>query len=144
MRRQLIEEPVVKRSVILEFQRAQRMRDALKRIRQSVRKVIHRVDVPFIAGILMRDMTYSVQRRVSHIDVRRGHVDLRTQDVRTILELASLHALEQVQVFFDGPATVRTVLARLGQCTAVLADFLGAQAVNIGLTHFDEFYGRLE
>ena len=62
-RLQLIEKPVVQRPVILELQRAQRMRDALEGIGQRVREVVHRVDAPGVAGALMRDVPNAVQRR---------------------------------------------------------------------------------
>ena len=44
--RQIVEEPVVKRPVILEFQRADRMGDALDRVRLAVGEIVARIDAP--------------------------------------------------------------------------------------------------
>ena len=49
---ELVEEPVIQRSVILELERTERMRDAFERIGQAMREVIHRVDLPLVAGVL--------------------------------------------------------------------------------------------
>ena len=45
----IVHHPVVERAVRLEFERAQRVRDALERVLNGVRKVIHRVDAPLVA-----------------------------------------------------------------------------------------------
>ena len=51
---QIGDEPVVKRPMILEFERADRMRDVLDRIRLAVRIVVAWIDLPFRAGARMR------------------------------------------------------------------------------------------
>ena len=51
--RQVVEEPVVERPMILEFERADRMRDVLDRIRLAVREIVARIDVPRRAGARM-------------------------------------------------------------------------------------------
>ena len=74
---ELVEEPVVERAMIFEFQRAQRgMGNPLDGIRQTVREVVHRVDAPVVAGPVVRDAANAVDGRVPHIHVGRGHVDL--------------------------------------------------------------------
>ena len=45
--RQLVEQPFVERPVVLEFQRADRMRDALDRVGLAVGVVVARIDRPF-------------------------------------------------------------------------------------------------
>ena len=129
---QLIEEPVVQRPVIFELQRAQRMRNALVGIRQSVGEIVHRVDAPLVARMLMGNVTNAVQRRIAQIHIGRCHVDLRAQHMLAVGELAATHAAEQVEVLLDTAIAIRAVLARLRQCAAVLANLLGAQAVHIG------------
>jgi hypothetical protein len=47
---QLLDAPVVERAVVLELERAQRVRDALDRVGQAVGEVVHRVDAPRVAG----------------------------------------------------------------------------------------------
>ena len=50
-----LEQPVVERAMVLELQRADRMRDVLQRIGDGVRVVVHRIDAPLVAGaVVMR------------------------------------------------------------------------------------------
>ncbi len=116
--RQLVQEPVVERPVILEFQRADRMRDALDGVRLAVGVVVARIDRPFVAGARMMRMQDAVEHGIAQIDVARGHVDLRPQHARAVREFAGLHAAEQVEVFLDRAVAERRVLAGLGQRAA--------------------------
>ena len=103
----LVHAPVVQRAVVLELQRAQRMRDALDRVAERVRVVVHRVDRPGVAGVLVLDVLDAVQRRVAQVDVAAGHVDLRAQRACAVGELARAHAAEQVEVLVDAAVAVR-------------------------------------
>ena len=86
--RQVVDQPVVQRPVVLELQRAQRVRDALDRVRLAVRVVIGRVDAPRVAGARMFGVQDAVQHRVAQVHVGRRHVDLRAQHARAVGELA--------------------------------------------------------
>ena len=59
----------------------------------------------------------------------RSHVDLRAQNPRSVGELPGPHALEQIQVLFDGAVAVRAVFARLGQRAAVFANLVCRKVV---------------
>lgn len=98
------------------------MGDALDGVRLTVGEVVVGVDAPLVAGLVMVGMTDAVQDRVAQVHVRRRHVDLGAQHTLAILELAGLHAREQVEVFLDAAVAERAVAARLGQAAAV---FLG-------------------
>ena len=104
---ELVDEPVVQRPVILEFERAQRVRDALNRVRQRMREVVHRIDAPGVARPMMRGVPDAIERRVAHVEIRRRHVDLRAQDVRAVFELARAHPGEEVEVLRDRAIAVR-------------------------------------
>ena len=112
-------QPVVQRTMILELERAERMRDALERIRQRVRVVVHRVDAPRVAGAMVGRVANPIERRVAHVEVRRRHVDLRAQHVRAVRELAGAHPREEIEVLLDRPVAVRAVASRLGQRAAI-------------------------
>ena len=58
--------------------------------------------------------------------------------MRTIFELACPHALEEVEVFSDRAVPIGAFPAGLGQRSAMLADFIGGQAVDIRLSVFDQ------
>jgi hypothetical protein len=114
--------------VDLEFERAERVRDALDGVGLAVREVVHRVDAPLVAGARMLGVEDPVHRRVAQVDVRRGHVDLGAQHARAVGELAGAHPLEQIEVLLDRPVAVRAVLAGLGQRAAMLADLVGVRS----------------
>ena len=67
--------PVVKRTMIFELERAKRMSYALHRIAYGVREIVHRVNAPFVACSVVRCPKDSVNYGVAHIDVRRSHID---------------------------------------------------------------------
>ena len=69
--RAVFNEPIVKRAVVLELQRAKRMGDMLQGILQGMREVIHRVDAPCIAGVVVMGMHDAVEHRIAHVHVRR-------------------------------------------------------------------------
>src|SRR5260370_6322429 len=80
---------------------------------------------------------------IAHIQVGRGHVDLRPQRARAIGKFAGAHALKQIQILFDRAISIRAVLAGLGESAAMLAYFLSHQIVNVGLAILDQFDGPL-
>ena len=135
------DEPVVERPVVLEFQRADRMRDVLDRVRLAVRVVVARIDLPLRAGARMAGMEDAVHHRVAQVDVARRHVDLGAQHAGAVLELAGAHAAEQIEVLLDRAVAERRVLARLGQRAAVLAHLGRRLVVDIGLAGADQVLG---
>ena len=74
--RQVLDEPVVERPVVLELQGADGVRDALDRVGLPVREVVGRVDAPRVARPRMLRVDDPVQDRVAQVDVAGGHVDL--------------------------------------------------------------------
>ena len=128
-----VHQPVVERPMVLELERAERMRDPLERVRQRVRVVVHRIDAPRVAGPMVRGVADPVERRVAHVEVGRRHVDLRAQHVRAVGELARAHPREQIEVLLDRAIAIRAVLPRLGQRAAVGANLVGVEAVDVGL-----------
>ena len=134
----LIEAPVIQRPVVLELERAQRMGDALDRIRNAVRIVVHRIDRPGIAGVLVGLLADPVDGRVTQVDVAGGHVDLRSQGARPIGELAGAHALEQVEVLGHAAVAERRIAARFGQGAAVGAHCFGIEVADEGLAVGDQ------
>ena len=68
----IVHDPVVERAVRLKLQRAQRVRDALERVLNGVRKVVHRVDAPLVALTVMVHVADAVNNRVAHVEVAGG------------------------------------------------------------------------
>ena len=93
--------------------------------------------------MVMAAMEYAVERRISHVDIGRCHIDLRTERAASIRELAVLHALEKVEILFNTALTVWAVDAGLGQCTAVFADLILIEIADVCFTFTDEFLCKL-
>ena len=137
-----VHHPVVERTMILELERAQRVRDALDRIRDRVRVVVGRIDAPGVARPMMRRVPDPVQRRIPHVDVRRRHVDRGAQHMGAIGKLAGAHAPKQVEALRRRPAAMRAVPARLRQGPAIVANLVGGEAVHIGVAVANELLGK--
>ncbi|MNH08227.1 hypothetical protein D3C79_676360 [compost metagenome] len=117
------------------------MGDALDGVRLTVGEVVVGVDAPGVTGLVVVSMTDAVEDRVAQVHVRRRHVDLGPQYALAVLELAGLHAREQVEVVFDAALAERAVLARLLQVAAVFLGLIRGQVADIGLATLDQFNG---
>ena len=111
---QLVQHPVIQRTVYFKFQGADRVRDAFNGIRQTVGKVIHGINAPHASGAVMRHMLDTVQGRVPQNNIGGGHVDFGPQYMLAVLEFAGPHALEQIQILRDGALSIGAVFARTG------------------------------
>ena len=105
--RQVFQEPVVERPMVLEFERADRVGDALDGVRLAVGEIVARIDAPGLAGARMLGVQDAVEHRIAQIDVAGAHVDLGAQHARAVRKLAGAHAAEQVEVLLDAAACGR-------------------------------------
>jgi hypothetical protein len=124
--------------VVLELERADRVRDALDRVRHAVRPVVARVDAPGLAGAVVSGVADAVHHRVAQVDVAALHVDLRAQHVRAVGMLSLLHFFQQFQILADRAVAERAVAAVLGERAAVSADLLGGERVDVGQAALDQ------
>ena len=77
--RQLVDQPVIQRAMILEFEGAEGMGDALDGIRLAMGEIIGRIDMPVGSGARMGGVKDAIDHRVAQVHVARGHVDLDPQ-----------------------------------------------------------------
>ena len=87
--------------MILELERAERMRDPLDGVGERMREIVHRVNAPRVAGAVVRRVPNPIKRGIPHVEVRRGHVDLRAQDMEPIVEAAFTHLREKREILLD-------------------------------------------
>ena len=127
-----LDEPVVERTVDVEFERADRVGDVLDRVALPVGVVVHRVDAPLVARAVVAGMDDAVHDRVAEEHVGMRHVDLGAQHLLAVGELARLHAFEQVEVLLRRTVAPRRLFARLGDRAAAFADLLLRLVVDIG------------
>ena len=60
-----------------------------------------------------------------------------------VRELAPLHPLEQIEALLDRSLAPGAVLAGLGEAATVLADLVGGEIVDVGVTGLDQVDGPL-
>ena len=88
--------PVVKRTVVFKFYRAHGVGYTLKCILNGMSKVIKRIDAPLIALTVMGGSENTVDGRVAHIHIRRGHIYLSPKGAGAVCKLSVLHLLKQL------------------------------------------------
>jgi hypothetical protein len=137
------QDPVVERPVVGELERAERVGDALDRVRQAVREVVHRVDRPLAARAMVRGVHDPVEDRIAQRQHGRGHVDLRAQHVAARRELARAHALEQREALGRRAVAEGARATGFGERAAVRLDLLRGQLADEGLVALDELAGVL-
>ena len=71
------------------------MSDPLDSILDRMSEIVHRINAPFVASIVMADVSDAVDDRISHIDVGRTHIDARTEHFLTVRILSFPHLLKQ-------------------------------------------------
>ncbi len=138
---QRLNEPVVERTVHVEFQRADRVGDLLDRVALAVRVVVHGIDAPLVARAVVLGVDDAVHDRVAEEHVGVGHVDLGAQHLLAVGELAVLHAPEQIEVLLHGAVAPGRLLTGLRNGAAALADLLLGLVVYVGQTLSDQDEG---
>ena len=119
------------------------MGDALDRILDRMCEIVHRIDAPFISGVMVSHMSHTVDDRISHIDIRGCHIDFCAKHTAAVLKFSVFHLLEQFQVFLNAAVSVRAVFSRLCQRSPVFTDLFRTQVADICLSFFDQLYRRL-
>ena len=79
--------PVVKRAVVLKFQRTDGMRNSFDRILDRMCEIVHRIDAPGISGSVVCHMSHTVDNRITHVHIRRCHVNTGTKNSGTVLNV---------------------------------------------------------
>ena len=121
----VVQHPVIQRAVGFKFERAQRVGDAFDGVGNAVGVVVHRVDAPFVAGVVVVGAANAVDDGVAHVYIARGHVNFQTQGFAAVWERAVAHFIKQIKVFFHAALAVGAVFARFGERAAVFAHLLG-------------------
>ena len=136
---QLLNEPVVQRTVHIKLQSTDTVGDALYGIALAVGVVVHRVDAPLGAGAVVRSVVDAVHYRIAEEHVRMSHVYLGSQNLLTFLELAVSHIAEELQVLLHAAVSPRRRCPGLLDCSPVEADLLQRLVVHIGQAFLYQF-----
>ncbi len=107
---ELCQHPVVQLAVVLELERADRMRDALDPVLERMCPVVHRIVMALVED--------AVHHRIAQVEVGRRHVDLGAEHLRAVGKLAGLHSEEELEVFLDRSVAIGALLAAGGEVAA--------------------------
>ena len=125
-----------------KFQCADAVRDAFDNvIAQAVREVIHRINFPFRAGVMMPGVADAIKNRVAQPDVGRCHVNLRAERARAVGKFAVAHAAEQVEIFFRRAIAERRIFSRTIRRAAIKFHVGGRKIADEGFATFDQLLG---
>ena len=87
--------PLIERSVRLKFQSAYTVRYALHCILYWMCKVVHGVNAPSVACVVVRKSCYAVEHGVAHVNVAARHVYLGAEHFFTVSIFAVTHILKE-------------------------------------------------
>ena len=73
---QCLQNPVVKRAMHFELERAHRMGDAFDVIAQAMGQVVHRINAPFVSGMVMIGVADAIEHGIAQPDIGRVDIDL--------------------------------------------------------------------
>ena len=121
----------------LKLKRAKAVSNALNCVLNRVCKVVHRINAPLVACSVMMQTVYSVDNGVTHIEVARCKVNLRTQGHLAVLKFAVFHTFKQVKAFLNRAVTVRALCRRL-RIAPVLPHLIGSKLANVGKSLFNQ------
>ena len=88
-------------------------------------------------------MRHTVNNRITHINIRRCHINLCTQNLFSVFIFSFTHLFEQLKVFLYGAVAVWAVFPRLFQCTSVFTNLFRTQVTHVSLAFLDQFYRTL-
>ena len=84
-------DPVIERPVIFKFKRTDGMGNSLHGILNRMCKIVHRVDAPFVFGVVMMHMGHAVNDRIPHVDIRGSHIDSGAEYFFTVCKFSFPH-----------------------------------------------------
>lgn len=129
---QRLAEPIVKGSVVFEFESANRVSDPFNRIALAVCPIVHRVYAPSVTGSMVMSVHDSIKDGVAEIEVGRRHIDLRPQGFGSVGEFPLFHSSKEVKVFFNRAITIRAFATWLRQRSSVLSHLISVEVAHKG------------
>src|ERR1043166_10198304 len=96
------------------------MRNAFQIITKAMREIVHRIDAPFITGMMVVGVADPVQDRIAHPNIWRSHVDLCSQSSGGIRKFPVFHSSEQIEALLDRAIPPGTVFSGAIRRAAIL------------------------
>ena len=140
---QVADEPVIERAVYLELEGADGVGDLFKGVFQRVGKVIHGVDAPSVARVVMCGFADTVEDGVAHVHVGRGEIDFCAQHSVPLLVSPGAHFCKFGEVLVLCAGAPRAWCAGDGGRPAVVVHLFGAEVADVGEALLDELHGAI-
>ena len=138
----VFQQPIVVRALILEFERADRVRNLLQCVFEWMGVAIKRVNAPLVTGAMVMSAFDAINRWIAQIDIGGTHIDPGAQNVGTICVLSIAHFTKQAEIFRDTTRAKRRIFTLFSERAPVGAHVVGVQAVDIGMTLLDQAFGE--
>ena len=114
------------------------MCDLFNTIALPVRKIVHRVNAPFVAATVMVCVFDTIDDRVTHEHIGMRHVYFSTQYFFAIFLFTGFHVDKEFEIFGDAPASVLIVFTGFGGRAFQRRDLFGGRIINIGQAFIDQ------
>ena len=92
------QEPIVQWAMVFKFEGANRIGHAFDAVLKAMRPIVHRVDIPGVAGAMMRRVDDAIHHWIAQLEVVGREVDFGTQDMAAWLEGTIAHGTKQREV----------------------------------------------
>ena len=117
------------------------MGDPFKRILDRMGEVVHWINAPLIAKMIVRDVANTVKDGIAEMDVGRSHIDLGSQTPFPVGVFTGLHIPENLKIAFDARlAPGRRLPGTFGNA-AIFLPLLLCEIAAISFTRLDEILG---
>ena len=110
------------------------MRNSLDVVAQGVGEIVHRINAPLIAGLMMLGVANAIEHRVAQPHVGRAHIDFRPKCAGPVREFARFHAGQQIETLLRNAVPEGTLLAE----AAIFVCLLRRHVADIGLAFAHE------
>src|SRR5207237_8846835 len=101
-----------------------------------MRPIVHRIDAPLVASLMVLSVPDAVEHWVAQPDVGRTHIDLRTQGPRALGKFARFHAPKKIKVLLGRPIAATAFLDE----PAVFVHLLRLQVISVRFATAAHFY----
>ena len=114
------------------------MCNSLDGILNGMGKIIHGINAPRVARVMMGHMSHPVNNGITHIHIRRRHINTGPQNFLPVPVHPVFHIFEQFQILLHAPFRRRVFLSRLRQGSPVFPDLIRAQIGYISFSFFNQ------
>src|ERR1700677_1038951 len=138
---EIFQNPVVQGAVDFEFEGADAVGDAFEIIAQTMGEIVHGIDAPAVAGVVVFGMADAVEDGIAQPDVGGGHVDAGAKGAGGVGKLAGFHPAKKIETFLGRAIAPGAFLSGMVRGAAIFVGIFGRQIANVSFALLDEDLG---